>query len=247
MRRELEVADRSVNLPRLLEGLLDHLVTVVVAALELEQLAQGLGLDHLVAVERERADAVPLPLEDRNPQFDVPRLLVRRVLDELEVGLADAGVDVAAVAVVLDDLVGVLLVLGRLVGPAPGDEGEHPFGLVRLHLLGERPAAHGLVAEELDLADPDLRAILDVEGQVHQLRPARDLRDLVGHLGELEPLLRQHAPDDALHLLDEGRVDERVEADLRVFFLQLLVNLGLLDALGPDTPTILTLWRSSMV
>ena len=52
--------------------------------------------------------------------------------------------------------------------------------------------------------------------------------------GELEALLRHHVADDAFDLPDQAGIDERVEADLRVGFLQLLVDLRDLDLLGAD-------------
>ena len=64
--------------------------------------------------------------------------------------------------------------------------------------------------------------------------PPCELLDLVRHVGELEALLAQHLADDAFDLPDQAGIDEGVETDHRVVFLQLLVNLRDLDLLRSD-------------
>ena len=78
--------------------------------------------------------------------------------------------------------------------------------------------ADRLVADQIDLADLDLRPFVHVEGDVNQLRAALDLLDVVADVGELEPLLAQHVADDALDLADQAGVDERIKADDGVGF-----------------------------
>ena len=112
--------------------------------------------------------------------------------------------------------------------------GERSALLVLLQLPLERAVAHRLVADEVDLADLDLRALVHVEGDVDQFRAAGDLLDVVGDVRELEALLSQHVPDDPFDLADERGVDEGVEADLCVGVLQLLVDLRDLDLLRAD-------------
>ena len=82
---------------------------------------------------------------------------------------------------------------------------KRPALAVFLQLALERAVAHRLVADEIDLADFDLRTLFHHEGDVHQLRPALDFLDLVADVGELESLLPQHVADDAFHLANQRR------------------------------------------
>ncbi len=230
--REFVVAERAVDFPGLLERLPDLLLAVEGAGLHPEDALQAFTLDDRVAVEREVANAVALPFGDRDPKLDVPGPAVGRVVHVPQLGLADAGHDVAFVPVVLDDRVGVLLELPGLVRAAPGDPRPHPLGLVALHLAFELAVRGRLVADEVDLLHLDPRALVEVEGQVDELRAARHLGDRVGDAGELVALLREHAADDALDAPDEGRVDERVEPDRHALFAELLFDFRLLDLLG---------------
>ena len=66
-----------------------------------------------------------------------------------------------------------------LLGAAAGAEREELPWLVLLHVLLQGAVAHGGVADEVDLADLDLRTLVDDEGDVDQLRAARDRFDLV--------------------------------------------------------------------
>ena len=229
---ELPVAAGAIELARHLHALPDLLLAVVVALVHFEQLPQHFGLDHRVAVEREAADAIAIALGDRHLQLDVAGLPVLGVVEDLDLGRADARGDVALVAVVLGDPLGVFLELGFLIGAAPGDPGEPVLGLVLLHLLFKRAVAEGLVAVEVEPLDLDLRAFLDVERQMDQLRSAWQLLDCVGDLGVLIALLGHQAADDALDAPDQPGIDERVETDLEVLFLQLVVDLRLLDLLA---------------
>ena len=151
----------------------------------------------------------------------------------LELRSADPGLDVALVAVVGDDRVGVLLELGFLVGAAAGQPGEHPVLLGLLHLAAQGAVAHRRVADEVDLADADLRALLHVEGDLDQLGAAGQRLDVRGDLGELEALLGHHLLDDALHPPHRRVVEERVEAQRHPELLHLLVDLGALDLARP--------------
>ena len=113
--------------------------------------------------------------------------------------------------------------------------GEAGTLFVVLQLAFERRVAHRLVADEVDALDLDLRPLVHVERQVDELRStARDFFDLGRDLGELEALVAHHVAHDARYLADQTGIDERVEANLRVGVLQLLVDLRDLDPLGPD-------------
>ncbi len=112
--------------------------------------------------------------------------------------------------------------------------GEAGTLFVVLQLAFERRVAHCPVPDEVDALDFDLRPFVHVEGEVNQLRPAGDFLDFRRDLGELEAFVAHHVADDARHLADQTGIDERVEADLRVGVLQLLVDLRDLDLLRPD-------------
>ena len=76
----------------------------------------------------------------------------------------------------------------------------------------ERAVADRVVADEVDVADLDLRAFVDVEDDLHQLRAAGQRLDRRLHLGELVALLRHQVADDALDAPDDALIEERVEA-----------------------------------
>ena len=73
---ELHVAAGAVDFARLDQAVADVLLVVPVADLDLEERRQRLALDDGVAVDREGADAMPLPFGDRNAQLDPLRLAV---------------------------------------------------------------------------------------------------------------------------------------------------------------------------
>ena len=106
--------------------------------------------------------------------------------------------------------------------------------LVVLHLALQRPVVHRLVTDEVDRADLHLRAFVHVKRDVDELRSTADFGDLVLDVGKLKAFLPEHVADDAFNLANEGRIDERVESDRRVVFLQLLVNLRDLELLRAD-------------
>ncbi len=106
--------------------------------------------------------------------------------------------------------------------------------LVFFHLALQLAVADLLVADEIDAPDLDVGALLQLERQVNELRPARHLGDLVGDVAELKPFLAEHVADDSFDLADQAGIDERVEADFGVGFLQLLVDLRGLDLLRAD-------------
>ena len=91
-----------------------------------------------------------------------------------------------------------------------------------------------LVPDEFDLADPDLRPLVDVERHVHQLRTALDLLDLRLHLGELMPFRRVDLADGARDAPQQAGIDERVEPNLELLLFQLVVDLRLVDLVGAD-------------
>src|SRR4051812_17661299 len=242
---EVHVAERAVNFARFLEPFADPLLAVELAGTHLEQRLQVVAFDDGVAGDVERAHLVTRSFADRNLQLDPARFLVRLVVDDLQLGDADVGAQIAVVAVEGDHLLGVLVELLLLVGAVIADHRHEPrrkvdevgeraaLGVV-LQLLLQRAVADCLVADEVDLADLHLRTFVHVEGDVHQLRTAGNFLDLGRDRGELEALFAQHVADDPRHLANETRVDERVEADLRVRVLQLLVDLRDFDFLRAD-------------
>ena len=94
--RELPVAAAAVELLGFLEPFANQLVVVIVARVQLEQRTQPFALRHAVAGERQLADLVALAFGHRNLQLDEPGLGVLGVLEDLQLGLADVRLDVAA-------------------------------------------------------------------------------------------------------------------------------------------------------
>ena len=232
---ELEVTRAAVDLARLLEALPDHLLVEPVALLDLEERAQPFGLDHGVAGEGDLADLVARTFGDRNLQLDVARLAVLGILEDLQLRLSDLRLDVAALAVIRLDHVGVFLELAFLVGAVAGDPADPGVApLVLLHLAGQLAVGDRLVALEVDHADLHLGAFGDVERHVHRLARGADRLDLGLHLDVLVALLGVHVADDPGDLADEALIDERVQRDPQVLLLQLVVDLRLLDLLRSD-------------
>ncbi len=242
---ELVIAAGAVDFSRLFESFTNRLLAVVLAGYQLEERFQVVGLDHRVAGDVERADLVARTFRDRNPQLDPTGFLVVGILEHLQLRRADVGAQVAVVAIVGDDLLGVLVELGFLVGAAVADQPEQVgrkveevrelaafFGVLQLTLQGG--VADRLVTDEVERANLDLRPLVHVEREVDQFGAAGDFLDLGRDFGELEALLTQHVADDAGDLADQAGIDEGVEADLGVGVLQLLVDLGRLDLLGAD-------------
>ncbi len=108
---ELEISSPAVELARFLEPLADILFRVPLPALQPEERLKKLAVDDLVAVERDLANPVAIPFGDWNAQLHPARFFVRRVLEGLDLGSPDAGLDVALLTIELLDLVGVLLEL----------------------------------------------------------------------------------------------------------------------------------------
>ena len=154
------------------------------------------------------------------------------ILERLDLGRADARLDVALLAVELLDLFGVLFELRFLIGAAAGDPGEEPVLLGLLHPALQAAVADLLVADELDVADLDLRAFVDVEDDLDQLRAAGQLLDARLDLGELVALLGHQAAQDAFDAADGALIEERVEAQRDARLLHLLVDLGAVDLVG---------------
>jgi hypothetical protein len=231
--RELVVAARAVDLACLLQSLPDLLLAVVLALLQPEQRQQRLGFHRGVAGQRNRADAVLLPFRHRHVEFDPSRLAVGRLAHRAQLRYADRGRDVAVIAVVLLNLVRVLIECRFLIGARAAQErGLPPRALpVGLDLCPQHAVADRFVPGKGDLADLHARSLVQRERQVHQLRTARHLGDRVRHRRSLESLLEQQIPNHALDLADQAAVDERVEPDVRVQLLQLLVDLRRLDRL----------------
>ena len=156
------------------------------------------------------------------------------VSQRADLGVADLRGDVAVVAVVGLDLFRVFFVLRFLVDAAAGDEREGPQLLRLLHLPLQRAVADRLVADEVDVADLVLRAVDDVERDVHRLGLTGHRLDLVRHLAVEIALFGQHAADDHLGAAQDAVVEERIHADGDVLLAQLLVDLRRLDLLAAD-------------
>ncbi len=85
-----------------------------------------------------------------------------------------------------------------------------------------------------------------VEGDVDLLRPAGRLGDLVADLRRLEALRLHHVAHDPFDLADQTGIDEGVEANGRVRFLELVFDLRPFDGLRTDVLDVAcTRWRSS--
>src|SRR5580765_157887 len=172
---EFPVADAAVDFARFLEPFANLLLGVVFAGGLLEERLQVVGLDDGVARDVEVADLVALALVDRNPEFDPTGLLVVGVAQHLELGHADVGANVAAVAVERLNLLRVVVELRFLIRAVVADDGEKPGRKVDeilkrpalpvfFQLTLERAVAHRLVAHEIDLADFDLGTFFHREG-----------------------------------------------------------------------------------
>ena len=231
---ELEVSSRPVHFAGLFEPLANGFLAVILTRFQVEHRLQRLGPHDRVTGEAEVADLVPFALGHRNAQLDKPSLLVRRITKHLELRHADVGFEVPVIAIVRQHLFRVFVELDLLIRAAAADEGQEPLLLVLFHLALERARANRLVAEEGNSPDLDLRALVDMEGQVHELGPTGHLLDLVGHLRVLKAFFLHHLAHDRFDLLHEAGIDERVEADLRHHFLQLLVDLRGLELLRTD-------------
>ena len=231
--RHLVVADGPVGLAGHVERVADHLLRVVVPRLQpREDPAQRLGPQHVVPVVVQGPDAVPLSLAHRNPQPHRPALAGLGHVEVFELGLADLRLDVAVVPVVRHQQVGVLLEPEGPVRPPAADEREQPALLREPHLALERPLADVVVADEGDVRHLNLGPRVDVEGELHDPGSAGQGGDLVGHLGELEPLLRPHLPQQPLGAPDHAGPDAAVEAQLDADRLHRLVDLGPVVLLG---------------
>ena len=86
-----------------------------------------------------------------------------------------------------------------------------------------------VVADELDVANLQLRPLADDERDVDQFRTAGHRRDPVTHLRVGEPLLRHQLAQHALHAADRPIVAERIETQLDRSLTQLVVDVRALD------------------
>ena len=207
-------------------------LAVVVPGLDVpEDAPQPLFEENLVPREVELSQPVALPFVDGDAQVDAPRLAVLRQLQVLDVRLAHRSPDVAAVAVVGHDRLGILFELAFLVRPPPRHPGKPPRLADLLHLPLEVAVAERPVTDEVDVPDHDLRALVHVEREPYQLRAARELLDRVAHLGEEEALGPEHHLQDALHPLDDRRVEEGVHPQDDAVVLEVEVDVLLLELL----------------
>ncbi len=229
--RELHVPAGTVRFLRLLQSVTNVLLAVPLALFDLEHRAKRFALDDGVALEVEIANAIPGSFGDGYPQLNPARLAVLRVLERLDLGIADARAHVALLAIVPRHHFRVRFVLVFLVGGAPEDRDDPLLCLVFLHLARQGAVAECLVADEVDIADPQLRSLADRERHVHQLRAAGDRRDRVVNLGVGEALLRHHLVEDRVDATQRVVVAERIQAQLEPLLFQLLGNLGAVDVL----------------
>src|SRR5215203_2685218 len=206
--RELEVTQTAVHLTRLDQAVANRLVGVPVAGLQLERWQDELGVDDLVAFEREVAALVARPLFNRNVELDPAGFLVLAILDGLDFGLADARGDVTLIAVVLDDLFGVLVELALVIGALARDPRQHVVLFRGLHLARQGAVPNGDVAVEVQGTNLDLWTLLDVEHHLHELWAGRQRLHGRGHFRELVALVRHEGLDDALDALDDGLIEE---------------------------------------
>ena len=133
---------------------------------------------------------VPLALVDRNPQPDPARLAVLRVLQVLDLRLADARPHVAFVQVELVDQLGVVGELRLEVRAAAREKPMNELGLFSFIWLRSVRVAERRVAVEHHFAQLVLRALIDGERQVDELRPGGQLLRLRLDLDVVVALLR---------------------------------------------------------
>ena len=186
---DVDVAGRQVGLAdRVDPGAVLDVVEVAIAAVEVLQVGDVLvelrggedlaglladdalqdrrGVD-LVAGEGDVADPILAPLVDREGD-DHPAGL-RVVEDDLVLG--DLDVEVAVVLVIVAELAQVVLELVVLEPAGFGQPGEDPPP-PRVHFAAQLLALHPVVADEQDVGDPDLHALLDFEDDRAQARGA---------------------------------------------------------------------------
>ena len=184
------VPDGAIGLARHVERIPDHLFRVVVLRLQArEDALQSLGPEHVLPIELQGPDAVSLSLAHRNPEPHGTTLAVLGLVQILQLRLAHLGIDVPVVPIVRHQQVGILLEAHGPVRPAATHEGEQPAFPGVPHLALERPLAHVVVPGEGDVRHVDLGSLVDVERELHDPGSTGQGGDLVGHLGELEPLL----------------------------------------------------------
>jgi hypothetical protein len=240
--RELPVADAAVDLARLLEPFANLLLGVVLAGGLLEERLQVVGLDDGVARNVEVTDLVPLSFVDRNPELDPPGLLVVGVVQHLELGHADVGANVAPIAVERLNLLRVVVELGFLIGAVVADDGEKPGRKVDEVL--KRSALRFSFSWRLSV--PSLIALLPTKSilRILTLGPSSIWKVMCTSFGppwtsliswvtlaNWNPFSRSMSRTMPSTFANQRRIDERVEADLRVRLFQLLVDLRDLDLL----------------
>ena len=195
---------------------------------------QKLGVDDLVAIKLDVANPVAMALSDWDPQLHPARFLVLGVFQRLDLGRADARLNVALLAIELLDLVGVLLELLLLIRPAARNKRQEPVLLGFLHPALEGAVADLVVADELDVANLDLRTFVDVEDHLGQLRSAGEFFDARFHLGKLVTLLRHQISKNPLDAPNRALIEERIQPERDPRLLHLLVDLGPIDFVAGD-------------
>ncbi len=231
---EFEVPAAAVQLPGFFETLADVLLGVPLPRFQLEERVQKLGVDDLVAIKLDVANPVAMALSDWDPQLHPARFLVLGVFQRLDLGRADARLNVALLAIELLDLVGVLLELLLLIRPAARNKRQEPVLLGFLHPALEGAVADLVVADELDVANLDLRTFVDVEDHLGQLRSAGEFFDARFHLGKLVTLLRHQISKNPLDAPNRALIEERIEPERDPRLLHLLVDLGPIDFVAGD-------------
>ncbi len=116
--------------------------------------------------------------------------------------------------------------LGVLIGAAAADEAQEPARLVDLHPLAQGAVADLVVAVEHHLANPDLRPLIDVERQMHQLRTAGHGLRRRRHGGKLIALFGVQGLDHARHAAHHGVIHRGIQPQVEAQFLQLALDVG---------------------
>jgi hypothetical protein len=236
---EVDVTKLAVGLLEILKTLLHHGSAEDLTILDGEGSAQGLGVaDGLVASEGDGAQAVARALFDGHGDVDTLALVGAEgkevqaaFVADLGLGLFHRSVGVAFVAIGEADALGVFFQLGGVEGlreEVLKDDGVRDADRLQvLHGAAQNEAAEMLVADELDVADFDGRAFLDVEVDLDG--GGRDVFDVELDGGELVAVLGEHLLDDGGGAQDLGLVELALDAEGNFLLFEAVEHVGLGD------------------